>query len=163
MSRVRLKFFVSIGVVLLTISLAGCWGNSQAKKTGLVVINVLDRNLYDDCHIKDSIHVPFDAIEQYAKGIDKNAEIVIYCSNYMCATSSYAASKLSEIGFANVRVYEGGVAEWFQKGLPVEGPGRQSYLSKAMKPMNVDENPVPVITAEELARKMGMKSSSIDV
>src|SRR5574342_286397 len=92
-----------IGIVLITLCwLPGCWQNSEKQK-GLVVVNVLDKDLYDDCHIKGSINIPFEIIEEQAVAhIDKNADIVIYCSNYQCSTSEYAARKLRGLGFTNV-------------------------------------------------------------
>lgn len=145
-----------IGILLLP----GCWQSAQ-KKDGLVVVNVLDKELYDDCHIKDSINIPFEIIEEQAAAvINKNAEIVVYCSNYQCSTSEYAARKLSDQGFTNVSVYEGGTAEWFQEGLPVEGPHRQSYLVKPSRQLPYEKNGViPVITVGDLAHKMGLQPS----
>lgn len=149
---------------LLVLLLAGCGQEKQqAPKTGLIVVNVLDQDLYNDCHIKDSISIPFESIEQGARDIDKNAEVVLYCSNYMCSTSEYAGKKLRELGFTNVRVYEGGTAEWFQKGLPVEGPSQKSYLSKEVGNFGADSaNSIPTISASELAEKMGLKPDSVN-
>jgi rhodanese-related sulfurtransferase len=160
MKNMKNRFLVFLP--LLALLLVGCGKEKQQpKKTGLVVVNVLDRELYDDCHIKDSIHIPFESIEQCARDIDKNAEVVLYCSNYMCSTSEYAGKKLRELGFANVRVYEGGTAEWFQKGLPVEGPCQKSYLSRVGNFGTDSANSIPNISAYELAEKMGLKPDSV--
>jgi rhodanese-related sulfurtransferase len=130
----------------------------MTKKTGLVVINVLNEELYNDCHIKDSINVPFESIEAYAQqNIDKDAEIVLYCSNYMCAASGHACRKLQQGGFTHVYAYEGGMAEWYQRGLPVEGLSKRSYLNQEVNPPVHQEAEAPmIITIEELAKKMGV-------
>ncbi len=149
------------GVVLLVtgllfVGLPGCW--NKEKKDGLVVINVLDKELYDDCHIKDSINIPFEMIEEQAATIDKNAHIVIYCSNYQCSSSEYAARKLCDQGFCNVSVYEGGTAEWYQEGLPVEGSHKKAYLKKPCKQLPRNGNAIiPHTTVKELAQKMGLQ------
>ena len=137
--------------------LPGCGGCSCEKKRGLVLVNVLDKELYQDCRIKGSINVPFDMIETLADQVDKDeAEIVVYCSNYQCASSEYAARKLKKKGF-KVAVYEGGMAEWYQQGLPVEGPQMQAYLKKSCTPMVLEnDSEIPIITVDELAQKMGI-------
>lgn len=126
----------------------------ESKKNGPVLINVLDKELYDDCHIKGSIHVPFDKIELYARALDKKTEIIFYCSNYQCSSSLYAAEKLKQDGFENVYVYEGGMAEWYQKGYPVEGVHAQAYLSKTVQPAMQDIENNMIISLKELADKM---------
>ena len=160
---------LKIGAVLygLLLLLAGCGdccshdhsnlrGHSH-KKTGLVVINVLDQELYNDCHIKDSINIPFEMIEKNSDTIDKNAQVVFYCSDYQCTSSEWAAKKFKEKGFHDVSVYEGGMAEWYQKGLPTEGPHEKPYLNKTVNQVLSDEqSEIPLISCENLAEKMNV-------
>jgi len=148
------KISIFIGSMLLP----GCWSGrqepEQVKNSNLVVINVLDQNFYNDCHIKGSINVTLDTIEQFAANLDKNAEIVVYCSNYHCSTSEYVAKKLKSLGCDRVHVYEGGIAEWYQKGLPVEGPSKIAYLAKRVSGPVSQQSEIPIINAEGLAQKM---------
>ena len=72
--------------------------------------------------------------------MSKDTEIVIYCSNYACTTSDYVAKKLYDQGFTHVMVYQGGMAEWKQRGMPTEGPGQQLYLTKTM--IKLDESDI---------------------
>ena len=137
--------------------LPGCGGCSCEKKTGLVLVNVLDKEQYEDCRIKGSINIPFDMIETLADRVDKDADVVIYCSNYQCSSSEYAARKLKQKGFEKVAVYEGGMAEWYQQGLPVEGPQTQAYLKKSCTPTVLENgSEIPIISVDELAHKMGI-------
>jgi rhodanese-related sulfurtransferase len=154
-------FMKTAYILLISLFMAflpGCCGISTCnKKTGLVVINVLDKDLYNDCRIKGSINIPFEMIENSADQIDKNADVVIYCSNYQCASSEYAARKLKEKGFTKVSVYEGGMAEWYQQGLPVEGPQTQPYLKRGCSPTPLEAaSEIPIISVDELAQKMGI-------
>ncbi len=143
--------------------LPGCGDPVSKKQTGLVVINVLDRELFDDCHIKGSMNVPFEMVDGQAESIDKQAEVVIYCSNYQCTSSEYVAKKLREKGFCNVAVYEAGMAEWYQKGLPVEGAHAKAYLNKPSKPVVHDESStIAIIDTDELAHKMGITLKNSD-
>lgn len=137
--------------------LAGCWGGNKKEETmpakaSLQVINVLDPELYADAHIKGSINVPFDQLDEYLKKADKNAELVFYCANYSCSASGEAAKQAKEQGFTNARAYEGGTAEWVKLGYPYEGPATESYIH--------GDNPKPdhladfAISAEDLKAKM---------
>lgn len=143
-------------IVLSGILLSGCKWFSGNKKQELKVINVLDKNLYDDCHIKGSINVPFEDFEQYAKNLDKDTHVVVYCSNYMCTASGASARKLSEMGFKNVWAYEAGMAEWYQAGLPVEPKDicKQEYLKMQVAKPEHEDKSVKVISTQELKDKM---------
>lgn len=153
-----MKVMISVSLIassLLLLSGCGHSNNKDIKKhTGLVVVNVLDKELFDDCHIKGSINIPFEAIEICEDLIDKDAEIVFYCSNYFCLASSQACKIVKNKGFSKVYAYEGGTAEWFLNGLPVEGPAQSSYLRKYVEPPSEHEPEVALISMNELAIKM---------
>lgn len=143
-------------IVSLTALLPSCWnGHNQEKKKGLVVVNVLDQELFDDCHIAGSVNIPFEKVDELADTIDKEAHVVIYCSNYQCTSSEYAAKQLRAKGYDNVAVYEAGMAEWYQNGLPVEGNCKKAYLKRTCSKFAEDnKSGMPVISTQELAKKM---------
>ncbi len=147
-----------IGIFLGCLLLPACWPGQQEKErtngNNLVVINVLDQGSYNDCHIKGSVNVTLDTIEQFAATLDKSAEVVVYCSNYLCSTSEYVAKKLKSLGCNQVYVYEGGVAEWYQKGLPVEGPSKAPYLKKEVNKPVSQHGEISAINVQDLAQKM---------
>lgn len=147
-----------IGIFLISIILlVVCYGFltlSTKKEPSLEVINVLDKELYDDCHIKGSINIPFNMIEQYAKRLDKNTHVVLYCSNYMCTASGAAARMLKKMGFENVWAYEAGMAEWYQDKLPVEGNCKESYLNIHLEKPEITEQGIQPITTQELKNKI---------
>ena len=161
------KSVVMTGMMLGLIALLpACWPFSSKTQTksepDLYVINVLDKNSYTDCRIAGSINVPFEEVEKFAQGINKESEVVVYCANYMCSASSAAAQKLKEMGFERVWAYEGGTAEWYQMGLKndgkygVEGTCQASYLTadNQRAAEGQEEAQVSVITADELYNKM---------
>lgn len=146
-----------VALSMIVTTFAGCLG--QEKQRGLIVVNVLDKDFYDDCHIKGSIHVPYEDISSFAQTLDKNAEIVFYCSNYMCTASGSAAQELKSMGFEHVWAYEAGIAEWYQNGLPVEGSCAKAYLLKKVMQSELEERKdISIISTEELARKMNFMS-----
>lgn len=70
-------------------------------------------------HIPGSInfHTPEEALE----GLQKDDEIVVYCSNVDCVASQFAYQSLVENGYTDVRRYEGGLDDWQQAGYLLEG------------------------------------------
>lgn len=151
------RLFVAMAVLLL---MPGCGVKedqaTQPKQSGLILINVLDKDWYDDCHIKGSINVPFSELDEFVKRLDmEKAEIVLYCSNYFCTSSLYGCKHLKEMGFKQVWAYEGGTAEWYQLGLPVNGPSQRAYLSKPVK-AHEPASDACIITAAVLAEKLGI-------
>jgi len=154
------NFFIVIGLfllVFLSIYYSYLWRKVDNKKTGLVVLNVLSKDMYDDCHIEGSINIPMDVMSRAKEIIDKNAEVVTYCSNYLCGASAAARKKLIEMGFKNVLVYEGGVAEWYQKGFPVKGKKLKPYLKNKVEALKKEKKDYE-LTAEELKAKMGYQA-----
>ena len=95
------KNIFSFLLVVMLFVLPSCIFNNcpvKEKQKGLVIINVLDKDLYDDCHIAGSINVPFEEVGKYAQSnFDTDAEIVLYCTNYFCTSSGYAQKKLKSL------------------------------------------------------------------
>jgi len=56
---------------------------------------------------------------------DKSAAIIVYGAGAPSLDSSTAAEKLEKAGYTNVRDFRGGLTEWLQNGLAVEGTGLQ--------------------------------------
>ena len=98
------------------------------ESESLLVLNVLSKDSFEDCHIKGSFNVPLNTLEQTAKSWHKDREIVVYCASYMCHASVEAYKKLKSLGFNNVFAYEGGTKEWKAKGFPTEGSCAADYL-----------------------------------
>ncbi len=94
----------------------------------ILVVNVLDSEHYNDCHIAGTMHVPLAELEKECAGWDKDKKIVVYCANTMCSASKEAAKLLSSLGFTKVCAFEGGTKEWKEKGLPCEGACEMDYL-----------------------------------
>lgn len=146
-------------VFVFSLLLAGCWQSTVGQngtKAELVIINVLDKQEFDDCHITGSIHISFDAFESAIKTLSKTNHYVIYCADYMCMASGFCARLLKDAGFEHVWAYEGGMAEWYQKGYPYQGPAALEYLKakNSNEPQDDNELIAPVITAEQLQEKI---------
>ncbi|MGE0206851.1 MAG: rhodanese-like domain-containing protein [Candidatus Babeliales bacterium] len=158
------KNFVVAGLCFLSLCLTSCrMGQEDKAQDGLFLVNVLDKKFFDDCALKApggkvySVNVSMDDLETYAgKHWDKQkTNIVVYCANYKCTASGESAKILKDLGYNHVWAYEGGTAEWMNKGFPVEGPCKQGYLKDYEKPAGHEvEAGVSPITAEELKAKI---------
>lgn len=84
------------------------------------LVNVLAPKAHYLGFIKGSKAIPVHELEKRMHELDKNKEIIVYCSDYQCTASPAAAKKLATMGF-NVKDYEGGIKEWREAGLPMEG------------------------------------------
>ncbi len=87
------------------------------------VAEVLPSRYYDSGHLPGAIHLPLADLEQRAAQVfgDLQTEIVLYCSGPTCTNSQRAASRLAELGYRAVRVFQGGKQLWSEAGLPLEG------------------------------------------
>src|SRR5262249_28315397 len=88
----------------------------------LVLVEALGPQYYEDAHLPGAINVPHTRVEELAPSLlpDKDAQIVVYCSNGPCANSGIASAKLTSLGYTDVRDYHEGKAEWREAGLPLE-------------------------------------------
>lgn len=159
-----LSLFVIAGLVVVS----GCgWGekkkdaqaSSVAPSSKIRVINVLEKNYFDDAHIAGSEHVPLADLKKVSQSWDKEVPVVVYCSNYRCSASSGGARVLKEAGFKEVYAYEGGMALWYQlaqkdPSYKFEGPAREEYLLTVVPEIPSQDPTVSVITAEQLKGRL---------
>ena len=89
-----------------------------ARGDKLELVMTMPEHAYRAKHLPASRHV--ENVEQALATLDPAAEIVVYCSNEYCAASIYAYRALERRGYARVRRYAGGVADWEAAGYPLE-------------------------------------------
>lgn len=70
-------------------------------------------------HIPGSLH--FNNSEEMLAALGKDEEIVVYCSNVSCLGSVAAYYHLVDHGYTHVRRFAGGLIDWEEGGLPLEG------------------------------------------
>ena len=95
--------------------------NDMKNSDDLTVVCVLPQESFDKLHIKGSTCVPLQNLKAESKLWAKNKNIAVYCASKACLLSNQAYELLVSLGFSNVRVYEGGVQEWSDRGFPVAG------------------------------------------
>ena len=169
--------FVKLALVFgLVAFLPACnWFASKPEQSvKLRIVNVLDKEQFDDAHIKGSdtvasINVQMADLESAASAWDKTVPVVVYCSNYFCTASGEAAKKLTELGFTDVWAYEAGMAEWYQlhkvdktgQEYLIAGPAQQPYLEIVIPKPKKEHEDIRIISSQEL-QKMIKEANILD-
>ena len=83
------------------------------------LIMALNRWAFEAKHIPRSLH--FDTPDQLYAAIRPDDEVVVYCSHVDCLASVALYRDLVRRGYHNVRRYSGGLLDWEDAGLPLEG------------------------------------------
>jgi rhodanese-related sulfurtransferase len=83
------------------------------------LIMALNRWAFDAKHIPGSLH--FDTPDELYAAVRPDDEVVVYCSNVDCLSSIALYRDLVRRGYGNVRRYAGGLLDWEDAGLPLEG------------------------------------------
>lgn len=104
--------------------------NKLDNNPDMILINVLNQEIYVDCHITGSINIPLIQLLETVASWDKDKEIIVYCAENSCDASDQAYQLLSEMGFTHIFKYQGGIKEWFKKGYDCTGTCTMKYLHK---------------------------------
>ena len=83
------------------------------------LVMALNRWAYDAKRIPGSLH--FDTPEQLYSALTPDDDIVVYCSQVDCLSSVALYRDLVKRGYRHVRRYAGGLLDWEEAGLPLEG------------------------------------------
>lgn len=83
------------------------------------LVMALSRWAFDAKHIPGSLH--FEDPEDLHAALQKDDEIIVHCSNVDCLSSVVLYRALVERGYHNVRRYAGGLLDWEEAGLILEG------------------------------------------
>jgi rhodanese-related sulfurtransferase len=87
-----------------------------------VLVDALTEDMFHESHLPGAINIPYDHVKQFAKKSlpDKDAEIVVYCASPACDAAEKTALALEQMGYRDVRHYQGGKKDWHDAGLPLE-------------------------------------------
>lgn len=93
---------------------------------------------------------------------DKAATVVVYAASKKSRAGQDAAERLAAAGWSNVHLYKGGMADWEDKGLPLEGePGAgAAYPKDRCDPEDIGDVSLAVDTAESALHWTGRNMNS---
>ena len=90
----------------------------------LVIIDARKAQDYNTGHIEDAVLLTNTSINSQADIAvhvpTKDTPVLVYCNGIKCGRSSDAAGKAVSFGYSNVYYYRNGMAEWTERGLPIE-------------------------------------------
>jgi rhodanese-related sulfurtransferase len=89
------------------------------RKENFRLVMALADWAYEAKHIPGSIH--FATMKEAIQSLNKNDEIVVYCSDENCIASTALGQLLEHNGYSHVLHYKGGLRDWEQAGYPLEG------------------------------------------
>ncbi len=89
---------------------------------GAVVIDVRERDEWEEGHIPRALHIPRGFLESRVETAvpDRTRPVVLYCASGN--RSAFAAKALEELGYENVASLVGGFTDWKRNGFPFEVP-----------------------------------------
>ncbi len=102
----------------LTIDISPAHEQWQTDET--VIVDVRDRDAFDEMHIHGSLNIPLDELPEYIFHLpeDKDTPILTLCQRG--EISLMAVLFLTSLGYRNVRSVNGGTIAWRELGYPVE-------------------------------------------
>jgi rhodanese-related sulfurtransferase len=83
------------------------------------LVMALNRWAYEAKHIPGSLH--FDTPGELYAAVKPDDEVVVYCSHVDCLSSVALYRDLVRRGYRHVVRYAGGLLDWEDAGLPLEG------------------------------------------
>jgi rhodanese-related sulfurtransferase len=103
----------------------------------IVLVDALPPMSFAHSHLPGAINLTPQEVDAAASRRlpDKHAEIVVYCANPDCESSTETAERLVALGYTNVRHYAGGKNEWRERGLPLERAGKPWPVDPGGRPL----------------------------
>jgi rhodanese-related sulfurtransferase len=103
-----------------TIDRSGVAAAIDAAST--LVVEALPLPYYEDAHLPGARNLPHDSDDATIAAVlpNRDATVVVYCSNLACQNSTILSRRLAQLGYTDVHEYEGGKEDWITAGLPVE-------------------------------------------
>jgi len=90
---------------------------------GALPVDARSREAYLEGHLPGAQALPRstddELLETFRQQIPLDRTLIVYCSGYGCTDSFFIAERLLALGYGDVRVFEGGLPEWSDAGLPV--------------------------------------------
>jgi len=88
----------------------------------VTVVDALGGDYYAKQHLPGAVALAPGDVDALASAVlpDKNAAIVTYCTGPSCPNSGQVATRLTTLGYTNVRKYAEGIQDWIDAGLRTE-------------------------------------------
>jgi rhodanese-related sulfurtransferase len=124
------------GLMIGAVVLVGCSSSSATlesvspdtaatiitEDTGEIILDIRTPEEFDQGVIEGAINIDFyePTFSSDLDALDKDAHYIVYCRSGN--RSGQAMSTFADLGFTNVTEIDGGIADWYETGLPVVLP-----------------------------------------
>jgi rhodanese-related sulfurtransferase len=85
-----------------------------------VLVDTIGRYDGNKFKIKSATTIDYPTVVDRRNELTSFDETIIYCKHKECVASKKVASALISLNIKNIKIYEGGIDEWMENGLPVE-------------------------------------------
>lgn len=96
----------------------------ELQGSATLIIDARNAVAFAEGHLPGALSVPWEGdrtrLEPLLAEVSRTTPLIVYCSGYDCPDSFFLAEQLIAAGFRQVRVFEGGLPEWQDAGLPIE-------------------------------------------
>jgi rhodanese-related sulfurtransferase len=94
------------------------------EKGEILIIDARHVEDYRELHVERAINFPPDKWHELATtglaGMEKDHQILVYCSQESCDDALKLSGKLQSLGFTRVMAFTGGFRAWDEAGYPVD-------------------------------------------
>jgi rhodanese-related sulfurtransferase len=92
------------------------------ERGAITLVEALPEQYFSEEHLPGAINVPHDTPRERIEALlpDRSAPVVTYCASLTCQNSAQLAQRLTAMGYADVRDYAEGKADWVDHHLPTE-------------------------------------------
>jgi len=92
----------------------------ESKATDFLVVSNDPQESYDEAHIPGAVSFPWATQLKLPVTLPRNKTLILYCSCAHEEDSTDTALKLSQRGYRNLKILEGGFLRWSELKYPVE-------------------------------------------
>ncbi len=96
---------------------------ARIRKKDVTLLDVRPKEEFEAGHLPGALSIPLPELRRKLAAIPKSREIVAYCRGPYCVWAADAVRSLRARGYRATR-FDLGVAEWRERGLPIEVAGR---------------------------------------
>jgi len=109
----------STGATIETVSPSAAAETISDEATEVIVLDIRTPEEFSEGIIEGAMNIDFYASDFAAQldSLDKDASYVVYCRSG--TRSGQAMPTFRELGFADVSEIDGGIAAWYNEGLPI--------------------------------------------
>jgi rhodanese-related sulfurtransferase len=125
-------------------------GEGKGSNTVLIDSRPLPR--FQEGTIPGAINLPYPAFDKFVDRLpkNKNQAIVFFCQGVTCMMSPNSLRKAEALGYANVKVYPGGVPEWLERNVGVLSAAflQDAWIAKDLPHALVDVRPASTVVRD---------------